>query len=368
MIYNNLIRLGVVGAVHGFYSQKAYSEAKRPFFNSTPFQSPNIEYVTTSQTTSCQAKTSGLFTRVLENKAVQMEWKEKYFFCEFRNNTSIHDSEITRHRRLLEYKQGSNLFDYDTFEIPGIALIATYLKEKKGLKGLFVCESHESFIGKIKEIAKTQNQHERYAFIIETRARGQKHKICIGVERKKEKLCLVALDSLGSESSCSAYFFNYVRVQCKKESIDLCFVISSVRRQFGSSGCSIFALQDAVSFLQDPDFLAKVEIESRVEKDVSYITRLSPAFMIGMQSVSQFIKYKEDIAEVEKEDIPGRKKTLEEYFNQNCIKPNDPAAAKQQNHYITKKILWYQSLIIGALKTSSSEDLKATINKSLIRR
>lgn len=76
------------------------------------------------------------------------------------------------------------------FWMPGIALLASYLTEKKKVEGVFVCQSLEAFATNIQQIA-LSGENQRVALVIGTIASGNglepnfpQHKVTVGVEKK----------------------------------------------------------------------------------------------------------------------------------------------------------------------------------------
>lgn len=246
--------------------------------------------------------------------------------------------------------------------MPGIALIATYLKAKKGLAGLFVCATKKALSEKIKEIVQS-NKDERCALIVGSNA-GEDgdfplHKVCVCIEKTEKNVKVVFLDSFGS-LNLSGSVFSEVQHSAAVGKIPVSFYLSDVQREFAGYGCAIFALQDAISFLQHPSFFE--QIQTRTSSGKHLITRFPPGYMIGMQSSSRLEEYKKESDQLG-EVIPGRKKTLAEYIRKNSV---FDGAGKLQNQYITKKMLKYMNFIACAVRDLKTAELKELIHATLL--
>jgi len=245
--------------------------------------------------------------------------------------------------------------------MPGVALIASYLKEKKGLEGLSVCASKKAFTRTLERIL-CEGKDGKYALIVGGGHSDEDypmHKVSICVEKKDGVSSVVFMDSFG-RTTYSGEIYESVLQLCKRKNAPLYF--SRLQREFGGYGCAIFALQDSISFLQEPDFFKK--IDHKTSGGVLYIDSLPPAFMIGTQSVGKIVIYMETVKEaVYTETIPGRKKSLQEYTIRNCVL--NPYG-KEENHYITKKMLKYMHFIASAVKTMKTEEIQKVIGETFV--
>lgn len=138
-----------------------------------------------------------------------------------------------------------------------------------------------------------------------------------------------------------------------------------------SYGCAVFALQDAIAYLRDPNFFNRILCsEEQVHVDEEYkievITFLPPEHMIGTQS-SQLLKDYRNAGGEFNQVLLGRKKTLQDYLNSNeILASNGYDLAKSQNHYTTKKLFKYLKLIVRTLETLSPEEVESIIRKTLV--
>lgn len=89
-----------------------------------------------------------------------------------------------------------------SFWMPGVALVAAYLAEKKKVEGLFVCQTLEALAKKIQEISQNP-QDQKVALVVGAFPSGFKlrpnfpqHKVAVLVERKEGQLSIALLDSV----------------------------------------------------------------------------------------------------------------------------------------------------------------------------
>ena len=138
-------------------------------------------------------------------------------------------------------------------------------------------------------------------------------------------------------------------------------------------GCVVFALQDAVAFLRDPDFFNRIVFskEKTIKIDQHYeievITTLPSEYMIGTQSSKIIDEYRQQRGQFDKV-LPGKKKTLQTYLDANRIVVTDKYGyTKEQNHYITKKLFKYLNLAVLSLKHLNACEIEKIISKTLIK-
>lgn len=178
-------------------------------------------------------------------------------------------------------------------------------------------------------------------------------------------LQITVLDSLSSDSFSSSVIYDMVK-ELENQACSYKIFVSEVPRESAGYGCGVFALQDAVSFLQDKQFLEHVDFgweKTYGEHEATIIVGLPPAFVIGMQSMTNVQAYGQKMgAKVFEEAISGRNKTLNEYLGRNVIVVD----GRKQNHYITKKTIQYQQFIVSALKELSTKEVKNLIHPSLL--
>ncbi len=273
--------------------------------------------------------------------------------------------------------KGSILDAY--FYMPGIALIATHLAEKHDLKGLFVSGSSQATLKKVQEILDNP-EDQRCALIVENHAIGSSftvgHVVTICLEKKDGKLSIAHLDSIDKKPYHEVWILSKILEVCKKTGCTPEIFRSDLQRQSSENGCFVFALQDAVSFLEDPQFIKNIgskKTELYNEYNTNLISALPPGCMIPTQSLTKLEKYKEtEGTEIFNQAIPGRKKTLNEYLKRNVILPsyygylshNDIFG--RQNLYVTKKHGKYMNFLTASLKELTTEEIKELVNVTLL--
>ena len=279
------------------------------------------------------------------------------------------------------------------FWMPGVALLASHLTEKKNVEGVFVCRSLEAFATKIHQMA-LNGENQRAAFILGTIASGYglepnfpQHKVTVGVEKKDGVLKFTILDSqpipghneINRENLKDDIWegykrsgqFNGLELICrailKGCQGSLCKPIilpSKVLRQ-KRYGCAVFALQDALAFMRDPNFFDRIESFTEFNAGDAYhlgqITRLPPEFMVGLQTFEGFEKYQ--TVEKVNQQLIGRGKSLQAYFDENVL---EVGATKPQNMYITKKHFTYLTYLVQALSESDPDKIVEIIGRTLL--
>lgn len=282
--------------------------------------------------------------------------------------------------------------------MPGVALVAAYLAEKKKVEGLYVCETLEALLVRLKEIIKNPS-NQRCAFVVAGSGLDRyipnfhpnfpQHKISICVEKKDGKLTIALLDSdtsdapyraehmiggiwSGNYKSCKFHYneeiFRAIMIACRSAGCPARLLTTDVPRE-QIYGCAVFALQDAVAFLKDANFFDRVVCAKKTFKlDSQYaieiITRLPPEHMIGMQSNKFIAAYKNAGGQFHA-PLNGRTKTLQEYLNANLIPV--PNSRNPQNHFITKKHFKYLYLALLALKYLPPAQVQSLIGRTLLR-
>lgn len=280
--------------------------------------------------------------------------------------------------------------------MPGIALLASYLSEKKQLKGLYVCATLPAFSHKLKEISESPANC-RCAFIVPCCNPGfpidfPQHKTTICVEKEHGRLSIALLEPIISPSNLEIdptklstnlwegndtadgfiskeLIFRAIMNACRNTPCQTRFTHSQVPRE-KHYGCETFALRDSIAFLRDKTFFQRivcskdiVHLDSR--HTLEAIILLPPEYMIGTQSAKTLQAYKQQIpASLFHQRIPGKRKakSLQQYLDQHRI----VVAGKEQNHYMTKKCFKYLLFVIEALETLPKTKVQALINKSLI--
>lgn len=270
--------------------------------------------------------------------------------------------------------------------MPGISLLAAYLTKKKKLEGLFVCASQEALKNQVKHLITTSKKG-RWAIVFPSWEERPIHKSTLVIEKNGSDVKIAYLDSLAPVYDYENSILTKVAEICRNQNCKTKLFHSEVKREFTNYGCAIFALQDSVSFLQDPLFFSKIARYSYVEKveenpffekmksifpflygffeksnRVQILSDLPPEYMIGMQSTHRLEKY----IESHKESflpLPKRKKTLKEYQKKYAV---SDLSGTIQNHYITHKMFKYMWFCVTALKELPSSKIQELINSTLV--
>ena len=180
------------------------------------------------------------------------------------------------------------LYQDDSLTMSTIAIMAAYLKARKGIDNLFICKSLEAFQTKLNEVGKSEGDI-RLALIMadcpETKDADDPkdgeygidpgHKVSVCIEKKGSKIKLALLDPLGIEED----EFSPKLVQASADQLKFCddedagsnilfwyiyhsglnlketsIYYSPIERQKTEVACETFALKDGIDFLQDPEF------------------------------------------------------------------------------------------------------------------
>lgn len=251
-------------------------------------------------------------------------------------------------------------------------------------------------------------ENQRYAFVVGLFPSGFKnhfpigfepnfpqHKVTVCVEKKDGQLTIVLLDAQPepglnkdilpenltddlwsgynqwNKFNCQELVFRAILNACRNSKCQARLLHSQVLRE-KHYGCEVFALQDALAYLQDPDFFSRIGCskEKTIKIDHQYeievITTLPPEYMIGTQSFEIIKAYKEDGGQFDKV-LPGKKKTLQNYLDASFVEVLDGNGKKKiQNHYMTKKSFKYLNFALIALKNLNQSKIKQIINKVLV--
>lgn len=293
-----------------------------------------------------------------------------------------------------------------SFWMPGVALVAAYLAEKKKIEGLYVCQTLEALSRRIHEIS-LNPANQRYAFVVGTFQSGledpvsfgfkpnfPQHKVTVCVEKKEGQLTLALLDaqpdsrplqivpaSLLVDQIWSGYdqcgkfnsqelVFRAILIGCRNSKRQARLLHSQVLRE-KIYGCEIFALQDAIAFLRDPDFFnrvacskEKIKVDSQYE--IELMTMLPAEHMIGTQSCKIIDEFRKQGGQFD-QVLLGRKKTLQNYLDSHSVEISEGIGIhKKQNHYITKKLFKYLNLVAISMKYLQPAEIQKIISKTLI--
>lgn len=287
--------------------------------------------------------------------------------------------------------------------MPGVALVAAYLKEKKKIEGLFVCETLEALSTKVHEIGQNPAD-QRVAFVVGAFSSGLKklvsfgfepnfpqHKVAVLVEKKEGKLSIALMDSQPVEENktidpknldqeiWSGYgergrfnaqelVMRAILKGCRDSKIETRLLHSQALIQV-SGGCETFALKNCLSFLRDPHFFNNITCSKTktVAVDPQYkievIEQLPPEYMIGAQSTQILDSYKRNGGQFH-QAFPGKKKTLQNYLDTHLITTSNK---KVQNHYITKKSFKYLKFATLSLEKLKASEIKSIISRTLVK-
>jgi hypothetical protein len=282
-------------------------------------------------------------------------------------------------------------FAFDQIEMDGLAIVTTYLRNKKGLKGLYVCKSYEAFQQKLEEINRMKG-NVRLGLILpwgpdrslkndDREYHGEVgHKMAVCVEKSGPQIKIAMLDSLGIEansfspivvnstdirvmsnissdvSGIEAVIWHSFHSSLKRKNIALYF--SSLKRQKIGFGCETFAIRDAVTFLQDPLFFDKIITENvllqqgRFKLPLQKITSLPPAFMKGSQNVEFLHEY------ISTYPTDPEKENEINTLTQSLAKHTNQVKGKKQNHYINERSGKYHLLVLKALESLEMSDIE----------
>ncbi|OJU81438.1 MAG: hypothetical protein BGO10_01915 [Chlamydia sp. 32-24] len=283
--------------------------------------------------------------------------------------------------------------------MPGVAMVASYLKEKKQIEGLFVCKTLEALAENLASSLESPND-QRSAFIVGSfssmnnppfKPNFPQHKSSVCFEIKDGKATVILLDAQPLKNNkyitkshlSKDIWENYnglheftpqevvMRAILKgihEAKIPITLFYSQVKREV-AYGCEVYALQDAIAFLKDPGFFQKIttngrKISIRDNLILESVNYLPPEFMIGTQSINKLKKYVATNSNIENEQLISKKgeKTLATYIKSYAFSEEN----KEQNHYITKKSYQYLKFVAEALTYLSVEDVQAIVKKSLL--
>jgi hypothetical protein len=289
------------------------------------------------------------------------------------------------------------IFDYDELNMAGVAIIASYLRQKKGLNNLFVCKSQEAFQKKLDEISRLKGDT-RVALVMsdwpevdedDDKKDGEYgavtvHKIAICIEKTGPQIKIAILDPMADKE----YVISPFQVLAPPK--DLKYIIldgigyplwyifhsslnmkntsiyySPIKRQRTFNGCETFALTDGVAFLRDPQFFEKVQTktvliqEKGLQLKLHRIESLPPAFMAGTQSLKLLDDYYEKNL---KSQDPKEMEELKRKVKKNLVEVN----GKLQNHYNDKKSIKYHLITIAALEAISTNELQQSVRETLL--
>lgn len=285
--------------------------------------------------------------------------------------------------------------------IPGVALLAARLMEKKELTNLYVAKTMEAFMAALKTQVCTQEIF-RAAYIISPSFSGcpvpknfPQHKLAVVIEKTTTRLKTAILDPMpvGNQANFNPDHldidnstdiwsgfeakgnFNALELisravvkSCANSDIFIESYYSKVIRQT-AHGCAIFAIYDAIAYLKNPLFFQQIECEAEILEvksktfSMQGIIALPPAHMRATQSLTTLQTYKDKYTKLYPLPVSHKsQKSLEEALKETVVSFNED---KIQNHYITKKEFKLFNWIVDILQNRPDE-AKRMIEKVLL--
>ncbi len=273
-------------------------------------------------------------------------------------------------RALSSLHHSNQFLNNMILQMPGVSILATYLRDKHHLNGLYVCSSFEAFQKKLEEMSQMPGDS-RCAWIIDaTLDTESSHKITVCFEKKGDSFKIAILDALGNSpedfsptiATASAEWIKkhvaefhrlpyglYVLWYIYHSIIDLKqaqIYFSSVERQHSTFGCDTFSLRDAKTYLKSPDFFDTIQVEDCIvshkgqELELSEIKVLPPLFMKGAQSLRLLDE--------------SLKTSLADHISEGV------------NHYTTQRTIKYYLIVLEALRLLTAEKIRSLMSKTLI--
>ena len=317
------------------------------------------------------------------------------------------------------------LFDFSSntnLSMKGIAIIATYLREKKNLTNLFVCETRESLQLTLANFSRSTTDV-RASFIFPTckynppyaQETETEHIVTIGFEKTGAKIKVVFFESLGMTASeikpdiiqddakklertkidfdnAALWYIFHSKLNMANTSV----YFTTTCRQSRSTGCETFATRDAVDFLLCPNFFTLIETKPFLSKgknrkqELSFvqITTLPPGFMKSAQSMKAIRAYQQNYTNLSKHpfhyrqteiqtlahSLANHKVTLKPYPKEESTSKktnsNDQKEINNQppliNDYTFRRSRKYKLMLVETCKMLSPGRINEIISKSLI--
>jgi hypothetical protein len=294
------------------------------------------------------------------------------------------------------------IFDNDELTMPGVAILATYLRKRKGLDNLFVCKSLEAFQKKLNEISRLEGNTRQALVLTDWPEVDEEqdlkdgeygadiaHKLAVCIEKTGAQIKIVILDPMAyddDDNEISPHLIFSAAKDLKYISLEgigypLWYIFhsslnlkntsiyySAIHRQNTFTGCETFALEDGIAFLRDPHFFDNIRTkrllfkEGEAELRLHKINSLPPAFMWGAQSLTLLRAY---VQENEKTQDPKQLQaieTLKRKVESHLIEVN----GKLQNHYNNQKSLKYHLIADASLEKIPTKKLQQIINETLL--
>jgi hypothetical protein len=281
-----------------------------------------------------------------------------FAFSKIRTNLEAKINDIFRKAQPIHGDEfPSTIFEDDSIQMSGVAIVGTFLRRKYGLNNLFVCSSFQALQEKLKEINGMEGDI-RMAMIVPDGNNYNSniyknsefywsqpcHKVAVCIEKFGSTVKIVVLDSLGtrpdlfgsivkdfekpgtassikiaSEELKEAEPVHYIDaivhhvLNSTQDKIQTQIFFVSADRQTTGHCCETFSLRSAVAFLRDPHFFEQIEsspvmvqAENRLLQ-LHDIKLLPPAHMKGTQYpavlenfVKEYPSTPDKLAELEK--------------------------------------------------------------------
>lgn len=285
--------------------------------------------------------------------------------------------------------------------IEAVGLLANYLSKKTGETQFFVCKNLQVFQKEIEKIKNT-NEDKRLVLITPTffslidpdkKSDCELHNVSVCIEKKNGKMKVCLLDSTPyvvkmeqvnldkGDFSSQDLVFSYMRAaQLPNDTqfytpyvkLDAEGKTTEGNRQFTTQGgCAVFALRDAIGYLQDKKFFEKLdrflEKQDQNKKGKGTVTEpffyrtLPPNFMKITQSMRKLEKYISENGELTKELLGKAKITISESIEKHKRSIN----GKTQNWLISHRVLKYQMLCLFLLNHTPDDEFNTMINSKL---
>ncbi len=273
--------------------------------------------------------------------------------------------------------------------MPGVALLAGHLAEKKGVQNLLVAKNMEAFAAALK-IQIISHEILRFSFIVSPSfswcslpINYPQHKVAVVIEKTGFFLKMAILDSMpvGRQKNIDPqHLIDYQKenlwdgygVENKFNGLELiirCFFRATENLQLKSEichsrvirqqkdGCALFAILDALEFLKNPAFFQDIKLDEEIievpEKNTSirHIVALPSIHMRGAQSIELLTDYQ--VKEPQlclKSFSPIKVKRLPDSLSKSIVKVVIAGEEKLQNHFITKKQIKYLTWVVNTLQ------------------
>ena len=287
---------------------------------------------------------------------------------------------------------------YRNLGMPGVALIASYLKEKHRLDHLYVCDSLEAFQLKLDEISSSTTDI-RASIIIPSNFKAREdgsqkylgnaeEKIVVCIEKKSDSIKIAILDSTEYEDAIDLSVVNAPVEHFKNDTPNsmnsvLWYIYHSkldvtkseiYYSQSGFQGedeiqSAAFSLRNAVSFLQYPQFFDHIlhyqlsMKDKNAEISLRKITHLPLVFLKGVQSRSLLLRLTGQY--IEKMQVKPPLEDLESLYER-IKKHAVELYHRVANCYINQRSHKYHLMALTACKILSSDEIEEILQKTLL--